>query len=97
MGRPEMMKMQVPINRQVKEAWEQYIIEHGFDSVQSYIRFIAKADVDGRRVNLDEGIELSPEAAARYDKQVAEHEELRKQGETKSYSDVDEMMKDLLA
>jgi hypothetical protein len=91
------VKLQVPLDKDVRDAWEYYAHRNGFDSLQAYIRFLAKADIDGRRVNLEESVRLSPKAEARYAKQIEEHEELRRQGKVKSYSSVDDLMQDLLA
>jgi hypothetical protein len=91
------VKLQVPIDKEIRDKWEHFASRNGFDSLQAYIRFIAKADVDGRRVNLEESVRLSPEAEARYVKEIAEHEKLRRQGKLKSYDSVDEFMRDLLS
>jgi hypothetical protein len=53
--------------------------------------------LDGRRVNLEESVRLSPEAEARYAKEIAEHEKLRRQGKVKEYRSVDDLMRDLLS
>lgn len=90
------VKLQVPIDKDVRDKWERFANRNGFDSLQAYIRFLAKADVDGRRVNLEESVRLSPEAEVRYAKEIAEHQELRRKGKIKSYNDVDELMRDLL-
>lgn len=91
------VKLQVPIDKDIRDQWESYASRYGFDSLQSYIRFIAKADIDGRRVNLEESVRLSPEAEARYAKEIAENDELRRQGKVKSYDDVSDLMRDLLS
>jgi hypothetical protein len=91
------VKLQVPIDKEVRDQWERYASRNGFDSLQSYIRFIAKADIDGRRFNLEESVRLSPEAEARYTKEIAEAEKLRRQGKLKSYTNVDDFMRDLLS
>jgi hypothetical protein len=91
------VKLQVPIDKDVRDDWEIFAQRNGFDSLQSYIRFLAKADIDGRRVNLEESVRLTPEAEARYAQQIAENDELRRQGKLKSYDNVDEFMKDLLS
>lgn len=91
------VKLQVPLDKDVRDQWEQYAHRNGFDSLQAYIRFLAKADVDGRRVNLEESVRLSPEAEARYAKEIAEHEKLRRQGKVKEYHSVDGLMQDLLS
>jgi hypothetical protein len=90
------VKLQVPIDKDVRNQWEDFAQRHGFDSLQAYIRFLAKADVDGRRVNLEESVRLSPEAEARYERQIKEHEQLRHKSKAKSYDNVDELMRDLL-
>lgn len=91
------VKLQVPLDKDVRDEWESFAYRNGFDSLQAYIRFMAKADIDGRRVNLEESVRLSPEAETRYAGQIAEHEELRRRGEVKSYDDVDDFIKDLLS
>jgi hypothetical protein len=91
------VKLQVPLDKDIRDEWESYAHRNGFDSLQAYIRFIAKADVDGRRVNLEESVRLSPEAEARYAKEITQHEELRRQGKVKEYHSVDDLMRDLLS
>src|SRR6266496_930713 len=91
------VKLQVPIDKEIKDEWESYAHRNGFDSLQAYIRFLAKADIDGRRVNLEESVRLSPEAEARYAREISEHEALRREGKVKSYNNVCDFMKDLLS
>ncbi len=91
------VKLQVPIDKEVRDEWERYAERNGFDSLQAYIRFLAKADVDGRRVNLEESVRLSPEAEARYAKEIAELDEERRQGKVKSFDNVDDFMRDILS
>jgi hypothetical protein len=91
------VKLQVPMDKDVRDGWELFAQRNGFDSLQAYIRFLAKADIDGRRVNLEESVRLSPEAEARYAQQIAETDELRRQGKLKSYDNVDDFMKNLLS
>jgi hypothetical protein len=90
------VKLQVPIDKDIRDQWERYAQRNGFDSLQAYIRFLAKADVDGRRVNFEEAVRLSPEAEARYAKEIAEHKVLRRQGKVKSHTNVGSLMRDLL-
>jgi hypothetical protein len=91
------VKLQVPIDKETRDKWEIFASRNGFDSLQAYIRFLAKADVDGRRVNLEESVRLSPEAEVRYAREIAENEKLRLQGKLKSYDNVDDFMRDLLS
>lgn len=85
------------MDKEIRDQWERYAHRHGFDSLQAYIRFLAKADVDGRRVNLEESVRLTPEAESRYEKEIAAYEELRRQGKVKSFDNVDDFMRDLLS
>lgn len=91
------VKLQVPIDKETRDKWASFASRNGFDSLQAYIRFLAKADVDGRRVNLEESVRLSPEAQARYAKEIAENEELRQQGKVKSFDTVGDFMQDVLS
>src|SRR5258706_15640583 len=91
------VKLQVPLDKDIRDEWENFAHRNGFDSLQAYIRFLAKADIDARRVNLEESVRLSPEAETRYAQQITEHEELRRQGKVKSYDSVDDIMKNLLS
>lgn len=90
------VKLQIPITKDVRDKWEQFARRNGFDSLQAYIRFLAKADIDGRRINLEESVRLSSDAERRYEKEISEHEKLRAQGETKSYDSASALLKDLL-
>ncbi|MCA9348199.1 hypothetical protein KC867_02215 [Candidatus Saccharibacteria bacterium] len=91
------VKLQVPIDRDIRDQWEKYAHRNGFDSLQAYIRFLAKADIDGRRVNFEESVRLTPKSEARYTREIAENDTLRRQGRVKSYNDVDNLMQDLLS
>jgi hypothetical protein len=91
------VKLQVPLDEEIRDQWEHYARRNGFDSLQAYIRFLAKADVDGRRVNLEESVRLSPEAEARYAQEIKEHERMRTQGKVKSYNNIASFMRDLTA
>jgi len=91
------VKLQVPIDKEVRDKWEGFAQRNGFDSLQAYIRFLAKADVDGRRVNLEESVRLSTAAETRYNKEIIEHETARKNGSVKTFHNADDLMRDLLA
>jgi hypothetical protein len=73
----------------------------GFDSPQALLRYVSKAIVDGRKVSFGEesGDDWGPvpdRVMKRWAKELAEHEADRKAGKVKSYTDVDELMIDLL-
>ena len=73
----------------------------GFDSSQALLRYVTKAIVDGREVTFgQETDDWGPPPAhvvARWQKDLQELEADRKAGKVKSYTDVDEMLNDLLA
>lgn len=50
-----MIKIQVPIDKEVRDKLERRAKTLGFDSLQAYIRFWAKAEVDGRMVDFGDG------------------------------------------
>ena len=89
-------KLQVPIDTNIRNGLEQRARELGFDSAQAYIRFWAKSEVEGRKIDFGNAtVTLSLDADNRYEKAVADMAELRKKGKLKAYSTVDEFMKDL--
>lgn len=91
-------KLQIPIDQEVREGLERRARSLGFDSVQAYIRVWAKAEADGRKLDFDgKAVVLSPEANARYEKMIAEFDAEKKAGKVKKFTNVDELMKDLLA
>jgi antitoxin component of RelBE/YafQ-DinJ toxin-antitoxin module len=91
-------KLQVPIDQEVREGLERRARSLGFDSAQAYIRVWAKAEAEGRKLDFDgKTVVLSPEANARYEKMIAEFEEEKKAGKVKEFTNVDDLMKDLLA
>jgi hypothetical protein len=89
------VKLQVPMDKDVRDGLEKRAASLGFDSAQAYIRFWAKAEVDGRKINLavDDWGEPSPEAATRINK--AADEARRGINVSGPYRTVEEFMKDL--
>lgn len=62
----DQVKIQVPIDKNIRDGLEKRASALGFDSIQAYIRVWAKAEVDGRELDFgDDWGEASPEAAAR--------------------------------
>jgi len=91
----EKSRLQVPMPKDLREAWEAHALSYGFDSLQAYVRFIAKADVDGRVVHFDASRQLSEANAKRYNSELDEfHSDPERLG-FKAYSDADELVKDL--
>lgn len=91
------IKLQIPMDEAVRNSLEAKARSLGFDSAQAYIRVWAKAEVDGRKVdlNVDDWGEPSPEALARYEKQLKQYERDKKAGLVKSFGNVDDLLADL--
>jgi hypothetical protein len=89
------VKIQVPIDKNVRDKLQLRATKLGFDSIQAYIRFWAKAETDGRTVSLgdDDWGEPSDAAAKRLNRWAEE----AKQGKnvSKPFHTVEEFMKDL--
>ena len=85
------------MDKDVRDKLECRATELGFDSVQAYIRFWAKAEVDGRKVDFDadDWGQPSPEAAKRLNRLADEALADAKAGKLKTYASADEFMKDL--
>lgn len=91
-------KLQIPIDQEVRDGLERRARALGFDSAQAYIRVWAKAEADGRKLDFDgKAVVLSPEANARYEKIIAEFEAEKKTGKVKRFTNIDDLMEDLLA
>ena len=89
-------KLQVPIDKEIREGLELRARELGFDSAQAYIRFWAKSEVEGRKTDFGTpSITLSPNADNRYEKAIANMAKLRKSGKLKAYSTVEDFMEEL--
>ena len=89
-------KLQIPIEKSVRDSLEKRARSLGFDSAQAYIRVWAKAEADGRVLDFDrQTVVLGPEADARYSKMVAELDGEKEEGKVSSFDSVDEFMKDL--
>jgi len=86
------IKLQVPMSRAMRDGLERYAKNMGFDSSQAYIRFIAKAAADGRKIRLseDDWGEPSPAATKRLNR--AAEEAKRGLNASKPFSTVDEAL-----
>lgn len=92
----KMVKIQVPIEADVRDRFEAYVKGLGFDSIQAYIRVWAKAKADGREIDFDDDWgQPTPAAAARLNKWAEEARRDSKAGKLKSYGTVDEFMRGL--
>ena len=92
------IKLQIPIDPEVREGLERRARSLGFDSAQAYIRVWAKAEADGRTLDFDgKAVALSPEANERYVKMVAELDGEKESSKPKTFTSVNEFMEDLKA
>lgn len=90
------IKLQIPIEQEVREGLERRARSLGFDSAQAYIRVWAKAEAEGRSLDFDgKAVVLSPEANERYAKMIVELDAEKKAGNSKMYTSVEGFMKDL--
>lgn len=90
------IKLQVPIDQDVRDGLERRAKALGFDSAQAYIRVWARAEAEGRKLDFDsKAVMLSPEASERYNKIVAELDADKQSGKIEAYANVDEFMSGL--
>jgi hypothetical protein len=84
------VKLQVPMDKKVRDGLEKRAKDLGFDSAQAYIRFWAKAEADGRQFYIGEPEEVTPEL----EKILEQAEKEIANGETYGpFEDVDEAIK----
>lgn len=84
------VKLQIPLERSLRDKIEKHARAMGFGSVQDFTRVMYSTVVNNNlKFNLSSSadVQLSPEAEARYAKQLIEHEIDRKAGKVKSFSD----------
>jgi predicted DsbA family dithiol-disulfide isomerase len=89
------IKLQVPMNKTLRDDLAARATELGFDSAQALLRYMAKAVADRRQVTFgaDDWGEPSPAAAVRLNKWAKE----ARQGKnvSRTYVSVEDFMKDL--
>jgi uncharacterized protein YdhG (YjbR/CyaY superfamily) len=54
------IKLQIPMDKNVRDGLEKKAKKLGFDSAQAYVRFWAKAEVDGRDFYIGEPERITP-------------------------------------
>lgn len=91
--------LQVPINKTIKDEALLVAQEYGFSSLQEAVRLfvvkLAKRELNFGIVEQFPPVRLSKKAAARYDRMAEEIESGKVQ--TKTFTKVDDLMKDLLS
>lgn len=95
------VKLQIPLDKSLRDQIEKHARAMGFSSVQDFTRVMYSTVVrDNLKVTFkgeDDWGEPTPEAAARLNKQAAEAVRDSKAGRLKSYTSVDDFMRDLVA
>ena len=91
------IKLQIPIDKKVREGLEKRAKDLGFDSAQAYIRVWAKAEAEGRKLDFDStDIVLGPVANERYKNMVLEMDQEKQIDNTETFNNVKGFMKDLI-
>jgi hypothetical protein len=91
------VKLQIPMDISLRDGLESVAERLGFSSAQEYIRVWAKGQVDGRILSFgdDDWGQPSPAAAKRLNRWAEEAKRDIKEGKLKSYTTVEDFMKDL--
>ena len=91
------VKLQIPLERSLRDKVAKHARSQGFSSIQDFTRVLFSTAVeDNLRFRLDRGeTYLSPEAEARYARQLADLPRQLKTGEAKSFDNVEDFLADL--
>lgn len=101
MSESQTIKLQIPTDKSLRDAFEARAKRLGFSSAQEYIRVWMKAEVDGRELDFDADSDWGDwgpppqHVIDRWDKELREHEQDRKAGKVKSYTNADDFLRDL--
>ena len=87
--------LHIPLEPAIRKKFTAKAKQLGFDSAQAYLRVIIKANVDGRRINLDVDEWGKPSIAASARLNKAAEEAKKGVNLTGPFKTVDEFMKDL--
>lgn len=86
--------LQVPINKNLRDQAALQVTKMGFSSLQEAVRVILNQVAAGElNVKFEEAVQLSPKAIKRYNKMIDEVQSGKVK--TKSFTDVDSLMKHL--
>jgi hypothetical protein len=89
------VKIQIPLEKSLRDKLEARADKLGFDSVQAYIRFWATAETDGRHVDFGEDEWGEPSVAAAKRLNQAAHEAKQGVNTSEAFDTVDDLMHDL--
>lgn len=93
------VKLQIPLNKSLRDKIEKHARSLGFSSVQDFTRVMYSTVLENNmRLSFSDPEErLSPETEARYMKQLEQHEIDRKAGNVKTYTNAEDFLADLKA
>ena len=92
------VKLQIPLDKTLRDQVEKHARKMGFSSVQDFTRVMYSTVIrENLRLSLTPEIEeyLSPQAEARYKRQLADLPRQLKTGEAKSFDNVEDFLADL--
>jgi hypothetical protein len=100
MTNPEITKLQVPISKDLRIKAEEMALEHGFSSLQEFIRVTLSSFVKtGARVSvLNDSSNreyVTKKMADKYRKSIREFKRDLKEGKIKDYASISEVFEDL--
>ena len=93
-------RITIPVDEDYRKKLAKKADDLGFDSIQAMFRYIGKALIDGRKVEFGEE-DFEPwgpppeHVVKQWKADIAEMEEDRKAGRLKSFTNVDDFLKDL--
>lgn len=86
--------LQIPIDKNIRNQAASYAEKMGFSSLQEVVRlFLNKIAAGEMNVTFEQTVQLSPKAIKRYNKMIDEIDSGKVK--TKTFSDVDSLMKHL--
>lgn len=90
------VKLQIPLDKSLRDAITTHAHELGFSSVQDFTRVLYSTVVrNDMQLNLAVSERVSPSAASRYKKMLTEHAANTKAGKVKTYGGIDSFLADL--
>ena len=91
------VKLQIPLDKSLRDAIDKHARQLGFSSVQDFTRVMYSTVIsDNVKFSLSNNEEyITPVAEARYEKMLAEHVVDKKAGKVKTYTDIDDFLADL--
>jgi hypothetical protein len=90
------VKLQIPLDKSLRDAITKHAYELGFSSVQDFTRVMYSTVVrDDMQLSFTKSERLSPSATARYKEMIKEHHTSAKTGKAKTYTSVDSFLADL--